>query len=125
MPACRVSNRLFKERYMKSRYVLLIGFSMLMSACKTEPEPPPPQTLDEVIKKVEISSLQVIPTADGGAYIITDYGVWRVKDDKAKKVIEDKIVSQSQSSSLDLQKGHLFALWQYRKKQQEIEERGE
>jgi hypothetical protein len=67
------------------------------------------KTLDEAIR-MSTTIVQTIPLADGGAYIVTDYGTWYLKETKSSRVSDVTVVPTSTSSKFSNQ--HLWALWQ-------------
>jgi hypothetical protein len=115
---------------MITKTILLIMLIPLFSACSSSEAPePPPKTLNDVLKKQSVPDMQIVPTVDGGAYIITDYGAWHLKDNKATKVIEGESENGKQSKlgnpeidedpfaatrkEIELQKKIPFLAWNY------------
>ena len=52
------------------------------------------QTLDEAIREsLRDDSIQIVPIAGGGAYVLTQYGVWFLKDSSAYRVTSNPVSS--------------------------------
>lgn len=100
---------------MQLRLFVLILLAIVLSACsdaqttnqnqntssakesgKEKEKPPIPQTLDEALNHSIGSDIKATPLSDGGAYVVTEYGVWYLKEGVAKRVTESSGVVAKQ-----------------------------
>ncbi len=71
------------------------------------------QTLDEAIRESLRDSVQVVPVVGGGAYVVTQYGVWLLKDSSAYRVTSNPVSSLNSGGPTVKPKANDFwALWQ-------------
>lgn len=83
---------------MIKRLFIIAGLLLFFASCSSEkpaaPPPPPkaesnaPVKLDEALSIAATVQVSPAPGASGGAYIVTEYGVWYVREGLAVKVKE-------------------------------------
>jgi len=102
----------------KHFYLVVICAALCLSACSSQPQiastsptPKPEPTRNPNLKLVDAHIQEIIPTADGGAYIWTfDNHLWYVRQGVAVRVREADVMKLSSKLTQNTSNG-IFALW--------------